>query len=107
MEHNSRNNSLECFFNIYECWCILIIYWLFTCPKAGYYEVLVDVRIPIFWMGKNNSSKKWFTRFHSGQARIIYNNNYDNGDEQMVFGTTIVNCAVNDTLSLRLEDKNM
>ena len=79
---------------------------LFTCPKAGYYEVqwmyLSRFSGYLRTTAQKNGSHVW----GSGQATIIYNNNYDNGDEQMVFGTTIVNCAVNDTLSIRLEDKN-
>ena len=78
---------------------------LFTCPKAGHYEIhwhyLQRGSGYLRTTAQKNGSHVW----GSGAATIIYaNNTSDEEDQRTAFA--IVNCAAGDTLSIRLEDKN-
>ena len=77
---------------------------LFTCPKSGYYEIhwhyLQRGSGYLRTTAQKNGSHVW----GSGQATIIYGTNTsDEEDQRTAFA--IVNCAVGDTLSIRLEDQ--
>ena len=76
----------------------------FTCPRAGYYEVhwnyLHRFNGYLRTMLQKNGSHVW----GSGQAVISYSNNANSNDESQVSAFGLVNCAVNDTLSIYLQD---
>ena len=78
---------------------------LFTCPKAGYYEIhwyyLQRMDGYLRTTAQKNGSHIW----GSGQATMIYSYSSAN-EEDLRSATCIVNCSVNDTLSIRFEDKS-
>ena len=78
---------------------------VFTCPKAGHYEIQWMYLHRFSGYLRTTAQKNGSHVYGSGSQSIIYNNNVD-ADEQMCFGTAIVNCAVNDTLNIRFENKN-
>ena len=78
---------------------------LFTCPKAGHYEIQWMYLHRFSGYVRTTAQKNGSHVYGDTDATIIYNNNTD-ADEQMFFGTAIVNCAVNDTLSIRFENKS-
>ena len=75
---------------------------LFTCPRAGYYEVnwhyLHRFNGYLRTTVQKNNAHVW----GSGSATILYSNNTDAGDEIQVAGMALVNCAAGDTLSIYL-----
>jgi len=79
---------------------------LFTCPKAGHYEIQWMYLHRFSGYLRTTAQKNGSHVYGSGSETIIYNNNIDNSSEQMNFATAIVNCAVNDTLSIRFENKS-
>jgi len=73
---------------------------VFTCPKSGHYEVHWHYlhRFPGYL--RTTLQKNGTYIWGSGQKSIIYNRNVDSTDESQVSGMAIVNCSVNDTLSI-------
>ena len=73
---------------------------VFTCPKSGHYEVHWHYlhRFPGYL--RTTLQKNGTYIWGSGQQSIVYNRNVDSTDESQVSGMAIVNCSVNDTLSI-------
>tara|TARA_Y100000114_G_scaffold153111_1_gene172497 strand:+ start:455 stop:982 length:528 start_codon:yes stop_codon:yes gene_type:complete len=78
----------------------------FTCPRAGHYEVHWHYLHRFDGYMRTTLQKNGSHVWGSGQATIIYSNNNDNGDENLVSAFALVNCAVNDTLSIYLQDRS-
>ena len=78
----------------------------FTCPRAGHYEVHWHYLHRFDGYIRTTLRKNNTYIYGSGGATIVYTNNNDNGDEIMASGTAIVNCAVNDTLSIYFYNKS-
>ena len=78
----------------------------FTCPRAGHYEVHWHYLHRFNGYIRTTLRKNDTYIYGSGGSTIIYTNNTDSGDEIMASGTAIVNCAVNDTLSIYLYNRS-
>ena len=78
---------------------------LFTCPKAGHYEIHWNYLQRAVGYLRTTAQKNGSHIYGSGQQTMIYSSN-SSAEEDMRAGTSIVNCAVGDTLSIRFEDKS-
>ena len=78
---------------------------LFTCPKAGHYEIHWNYLQRSDGYLRTTAQKNGSHIYGSGSATMIYGWNGAN-EEDMRAATCIVNCAVGDTLSIRFEDKS-
>ena len=78
---------------------------LFTCPKAGHYEIHWNYLQRFTGYLRTTAQKNGSHIYGSGQQTMIYGNN-SSDEEDMRAATSIVNCAVGDTLSIKFVDKN-
>ena len=78
---------------------------LFTCPKAGHYEIHWNYLQRKTGFLRTTAQKNGSHIYGSGQMTMVYSYNASD-EEDMRSGTSIVNCAVGDTLSIRFEDKS-
>ena len=78
---------------------------LFTCPKAGHYEIHWNYLQRFTGYLRTTAQKNGSHIYGSGQQTMIYGYNASSEEDQRT-AFAIVNCAAGDTLSIRLEDKN-
>jgi hypothetical protein len=78
---------------------------LFTCPKAGHYEIHWNYLQRQDGYLRTTAQKNGSHIYGSGSATMIYGWSSAN-EEDMRAATCIVNCAVNDTLNIRFENKS-
>tara|TARA_A200000159_G_scaffold137053_1_gene137013 strand:- start:2325 stop:2849 length:525 start_codon:yes stop_codon:yes gene_type:complete len=78
----------------------------FTCPRAGHYEVHWHYLHRFNGYTRTTLQKNGSHIWGSGQQTIMYSANGDSNDESNVSAFAVVNCAVNDTLSIYFQDKS-
>ena len=79
---------------------------VFTCPKSGYYEIQWHYLHRFAGYLRTTLQKNGTYVWGSGQQSIVYNANGSATDEAQVSGMAIVNCSVNDTLSIYFINRN-
>ena len=77
----------------------------FTCPKAGYYEVTYHYLLRSNTLGHRTNVRKNNTKQNTASgsgATLVWHKNANTTAEDNVGASTIVECAVNDTLDVHL-----